>query len=281
MRDGVLFGATHDRDDDAVDLREDDHRRNLEVLAKALPTLTARLEGASLGGRASIRAVTPDRLPLAGPTEAEGVYVLTGFGSRGFSLAPLLAEHVAALALGAPSPIGEGAAALLHPGRFALRAARRRKARRPALYTGCSGDFRGQRTFVMMFKHALPLALAGLLAGSAAAPQAAAKSPEEPKSQRQCFWTRQINNFASDDDRVVNVRVGVKDVYQFQMLGHCTDVDWNQKIAVRSRGSDYICTGLDAEIISPSTIGPQRCPVSTVRKLTPAEVAALPKRAKP
>jgi hypothetical protein len=58
-------------------------------------------------------------------------------------------------------------------------------------------------------------------------------------------------------------------------------VDWNQKIALVSRGSDYICTGLDAEILSPTQIGPQHCPVKTIRKLTPAEVKALPKGAKP
>jgi tRNA 5-methylaminomethyl-2-thiouridine biosynthesis bifunctional protein len=63
--------------------------------------------------------------PIAGETDQAGVYVLTGFGSRGFSLAPLLAEHVAALALGAPSPISVAAADLVTPGRFARRAARR------------------------------------------------------------------------------------------------------------------------------------------------------------
>jgi tRNA 5-methylaminomethyl-2-thiouridine biosynthesis bifunctional protein len=56
---------------------------------------------------------------------APGVFALTGFGSRGFSLAPLLAEHVAALALGAPSPVSLAAAALVAPDRFARRAARR------------------------------------------------------------------------------------------------------------------------------------------------------------
>jgi hypothetical protein len=38
---------------------------------------------------------------------------------------------------------------------------------------------------------------------------------------------------------------------------------------------------MDAEIISPSTIGPQRCPVNKIRKLTPDEVKALPKHARP
>jgi tRNA 5-methylaminomethyl-2-thiouridine biosynthesis bifunctional protein len=123
-RDGILFGATHDRDDDRTDVRDDDHRRNLDTLSGALPQLAARAAHLPLAGRASVRAVTPDRLPLAGRLD-DGLFVLTGFGSRGFSLAPLLAEHVVSLALAAPSPIGAIAADLVDPGRFARRAARR------------------------------------------------------------------------------------------------------------------------------------------------------------
>jgi tRNA 5-methylaminomethyl-2-thiouridine biosynthesis bifunctional protein len=120
-RAGALFGATHDRDDLGCDVRESDHARNLATLAAMLPKHAAALAGAPLCGRATLRATTADRLPLAG--EADGVFVLTGFGSRGFSLAPLLAEHVAALALGAPSPLPAPAAALVEPARFARRAA--------------------------------------------------------------------------------------------------------------------------------------------------------------
>ena len=122
------------------------------------------------------------------------------------------------------------------------------------------------------------LATASLMAGSAGA---APEKPTAGKAARQCFWTHQINSFASPDDQTVNVRVGVKDVYQFELLARCPEVNWNQEIAVRSRGSSHICSGLDAEVISPSSIGPQRCAVRTVRKLTEAEIAALPKRGKP
>jgi tRNA 5-methylaminomethyl-2-thiouridine biosynthesis bifunctional protein len=126
-RAGLLFGATHDRDDTGTETRAADHERNLATLALARPQLAARLAGVSLEGRASIRATTPDRTPIAGPAPdvAEGVFVLTGFGSRGFSLAPLLAEHVAALALGAPSPLPAPLADLVDPDRFRRRAARR------------------------------------------------------------------------------------------------------------------------------------------------------------
>ncbi|HET6972210.1 MAG TPA: DUF6491 family protein [Phenylobacterium sp.] len=124
---------------------------------------------------------------------------------------------------------------------------------------------------------------ASLLALAAASPALAAKSPTEPAngSRKQCFWTREVNNFAAADEHVVNVRVGVKDVYQFEMLGRCPDVDWNQRIALVSRGSDYICSGIDAEIVTHSPIGPMRCPVKNIHKLTPPEIAALPKRARP
>jgi len=133
---------------------------------------------------------------------------------------------------------------------------------------------------------AVSLAATSLVALSlAASGPAIAKSPLEPgaaaKPRSQCFWTRQVNSFASNDNRIVNIRVGVKDVYQMEMFGRCNDVDWSNKIALVSRGSSYICTGMDAEIISPSPIGPQRCPVSKIHKLTPEEVKALPKHARP
>ena len=125
MRDGLLFGSTHDRDDAGDDFRETDQVRNLETLSLAMPKLGGAVAKVRLSGRASVRAVSQDMMPMAGATDLGGVYVLSGFGSRGFSLAPLLAEHVAALVMGAPSPISTAAAALVSPERFARRAARR------------------------------------------------------------------------------------------------------------------------------------------------------------
>lgn len=116
-RDGVLFGATHDRDDTAVDVRPEDHVRNLATLAKGLPGLAERLEGAAFEGRAAVRATVPDHLPLAG-ARADGLLVLTGLGSRGLCLAPLLAEHLVARMLSIPSPLPRQLSHLVEPGRF-------------------------------------------------------------------------------------------------------------------------------------------------------------------
>lgn len=130
-RTGLLFGATHDRGDTGAEVREADHARNLQTLAAALPDLAAQAAQRPLHGRAGTRATTQDRLPIAGALSASGLFALTGLGSRGFAAAPLLAEHVAALVLGAPSPLPKDLAAIVDPGRFAAREARRGAANAP------------------------------------------------------------------------------------------------------------------------------------------------------
>jgi tRNA 5-methylaminomethyl-2-thiouridine biosynthesis bifunctional protein len=117
MNGGVLFGATHDRGEAATDVRARDHARNLETLSRRLPTLAAKIDRQRVEGRASVRATTPDRLPMAGEI-APGLHVLSGFGSRGFTAAPLLGEHVAALITGAPSPLPAALGRLVDPLRF-------------------------------------------------------------------------------------------------------------------------------------------------------------------
>lgn len=119
-RDGLLFGATHDRGETALGVDPAATARNLETLGGRLPRLAARVAG---GGRrysrSAVRATTPDRLPLAGAL-APGLFALTGLGSRGFCVAPLLAEHVAAMALEAPSPLPAALAARVEPKRFVM-----------------------------------------------------------------------------------------------------------------------------------------------------------------
>ncbi|HYC97618.1 tRNA (5-methylaminomethyl-2-thiouridine)(34)-methyltransferase MnmD [Brevundimonas sp.] len=117
---GLLFGATHDRGDTRVEADAESTARNLQTLGARLPRLAARVAVAEQAhSRAAVRATTPDRLPLAGAL-APGLFVLTGLGSRGFCVAPLLAEHVAALALDAPSPLPTALSRRLEPNRFVM-----------------------------------------------------------------------------------------------------------------------------------------------------------------
>jgi tRNA 5-methylaminomethyl-2-thiouridine biosynthesis bifunctional protein len=129
-RRGLLVGATHDRGETSREPRPEDRLRNLEAVGAALPELARALAAVPLADWCAIRATTSDYLPVAGRVGGEeGLWVLTGLGSRGFCLAPLLAEHLAAAILGAPSPLPGPLAALVDPGRFAARAARKGRPR--------------------------------------------------------------------------------------------------------------------------------------------------------
>jgi tRNA 5-methylaminomethyl-2-thiouridine biosynthesis bifunctional protein len=125
-RDGLLFGATHQRDQAGEEIRPEDDEANLRQLAEGLPELAQSLAGRPLTARAGVRAATPDQLPLAGavPSQA-GLFVLAGLGGRGFCLAPLLGEHLAARLLDWASPLPADLAEAVDPGRFAKRAAKR------------------------------------------------------------------------------------------------------------------------------------------------------------
>lgn len=118
---GMLFGATHDRGRTDVNEDPSDMLRNLATLTARLPMLAQRLEGSSIRSRAAVRATTPDRLPVAGRLGLR-TWIIGGLGSRGFTMAPLLTEHVAALVMSAPSPLPADLAARVDPRRLAERA---------------------------------------------------------------------------------------------------------------------------------------------------------------
>lgn len=138
---GVVFGATFDAMESAGPVAEDDasRARNLAALAALAPGVAAALDPARLQSRAAVRATTPDRAPLAGPapdaaafdTDAAavhaGLWLLGGFGSRGFTLAPLLAEDLAARICGEPGVLDAEMRAAVDPARFLARAQRRRR----------------------------------------------------------------------------------------------------------------------------------------------------------
>lgn len=119
--DGLLFGATHGRGDADAAIREEDQARNLENLARVMPALAEALSAQPLGAVAGVRAAAGDHQPVAGAL-GDGLFALGAFGGRGFALAPLLAEHVAALIAGTPSPLTAAMARLVTPTRFAPRA---------------------------------------------------------------------------------------------------------------------------------------------------------------
>ena len=126
------------------------------------------------------------------------------------------------------------------------------------------------------------------LAPSALAPSAQAGAQTSPpdrssRPQNACFNVRMIDNFNAPDESTVYIRVNVNEIYRLKLFAPCPNVNWDQSIALQNRsGSSWICDPLDAELlVRDPGLGRQRCPVSEMRKLTPAEVAALPKKDRP
>lgn len=124
-----LFGASFLPGDEGLEEREAENDDNRGRLAAIAPSLADGLASARLTGRASLRATTPDRLPIVGQL-AEGLWVSTGHGARGLTWSAWLAEYLASCIEGTPSPLPRDLAAGLEPGRFDERAARKAAKRR-------------------------------------------------------------------------------------------------------------------------------------------------------
>ncbi len=133
----LMFGATFDRlpagSGDLAATSAEASARNRDGLMKVAPILAAGL-GKHLGARAGIRAAFADQLPAFGFLDESGTNfseknhggaIIAGLGSRGFTLAPLLAEAAVSLLLGEPSPLEPVVLAALSPLRFAARARRK------------------------------------------------------------------------------------------------------------------------------------------------------------
>jgi tRNA 5-methylaminomethyl-2-thiouridine biosynthesis bifunctional protein len=151
-----VIGATFDHIEDAVPAPDQpadtaDDARNLAHLEARFPGLLE--PDRILSGRASLRAMTTDHLPLVGSVPVmerftedfaglrqgrlertfadavchPGLWVLAGLGARGLVTAPLAAEFLAAQISGGVWPIAAEIAAGLHPARFLARDLKRAK----------------------------------------------------------------------------------------------------------------------------------------------------------
>ncbi len=113
-----VAGATYEEGSTDETVRPEDHRANLQRLRELLPDFAAGVDPARIAGRAGIRTVGADRLPLVGALPgADGLYGLLGLGSRGLAYAPLAAELLASRLEGEPLPLERDLVAALDPAR--------------------------------------------------------------------------------------------------------------------------------------------------------------------
>ncbi len=142
----VTIGATFDLSNKDCELRDGDHRDNIEQLRRALPGLLTD-SAATHGGRAALRCASPDYLPIVGAVPdfdrfcedfaglrrnaksrldvsgsyLPGLYINSAHGSRGLTSTPLCAEVIASLITNEPRPLSQTVMKALSPARFLVR----------------------------------------------------------------------------------------------------------------------------------------------------------------
>jgi tRNA 5-methylaminomethyl-2-thiouridine biosynthesis bifunctional protein len=117
-----VVGASYDIGDEEARPRAESDAGNLERLQKIL-SVEVNIPAETRGSRVAFRAVTPDRLPVAGRM-AGRVHGAFAYGSRGLIWAALAAELLASQLEGEPLPLEGKLVDALGPERFARRAAR-------------------------------------------------------------------------------------------------------------------------------------------------------------
>ena len=101
--------------------------------------------------------------------------------------------------------------------------------------------------------------------------QAGAPSPSAEARGTQCFLASQVNGFSPVSDTVMDVKVGAGRYYRLSLQGSCPDAAFRNRVALRTlSGGNWICQGLDAEIVVPDAMGGQRCLVREVQPITKA-----------
>lgn len=124
------------------------------------------------------------------------------------------------------------------------------------------------------------LALATSLLPVLCAGTALGQGAPKADAPRQCFSTRDIRNFAAQDDYTVNLNIARRDVYQLKTIINCPDVGLRGGLDFKA-ASEQVCGPLDMTLVTRTPIGPRECALKSIRKLTSQEAAALPKRARP
>lgn len=147
LAQGYCFGASFKLHDPSLEVREQEHQDNLQLLSQAAPELAAHLATQPLQGRTAFRATTPDYLPLVGALPDEpwvlerfgklrddsnwpfpagmchlpGLFINSGHGAKGLISCPISAQLIAALVFGTPLPVSQRVYESVNPVRFAIK----------------------------------------------------------------------------------------------------------------------------------------------------------------
>ena len=130
-------------------------------------------------------------------------------------------------------------------------------------------------------------AAAGALSGAAGpAGQAATSVPGVDTVAKvasvSCFRRSDVRNHTVGGPKTLYLDVAGRDVYRIDMSNPClaSAVSSDPLVFRNVSGGQTVCSPLDLDI-TVAAAGPSKCIVSSITRLTPTEIAALPKKMRP
>ncbi|MGB8363709.1 MAG: DUF6491 family protein [Rhizomicrobium sp.] len=125
----------------------------------------------------------------------------------------------------------------------------------------------------------LPICLFMLVATTTAA----GAQPASP-SKNQCFYINQLESWRAPDAKTIYIRVQLDNYYRLDLAGACPAIMWpGSHLITKTRGPDTVCSAVDWDLsVSEEPHGiPEPCIVKSMTRLSPREVAAIPRKFKP
>jgi hypothetical protein len=124
---------------------------------------------------------------------------------------------------------------------------------------------------------------AGLIAGAAlalAGGSASAAVDKAGRSATPCFFITQWQGWKSPSPNVIYLGVNMHEVYRVDLSAGSPQLQWpDVHLVSRTFGSDSICSAIDLQLEVADTSGFREPLIaSKLTKLTPEEVAAIPKK---
>ncbi len=100
---------------------------------------------------------------------------------------------------------------------------------------------------------------------------------------RECFFSHDFQSWKSPDTRTIYIRVNTNRYYRLDLANSCNTLHMpDAHLITTVRGPDMICSPLDWDLkVSEGNGFAEGCIVKAMTRLTPEEVAAIPKKFKP
>ena len=96
-----------------------------------------------------------------------------------------------------------------------------------------------------------------------------------------CFYTHNIDGYSAADDHTLLIRVG-RDIYRAGLMNDCPGLTFRHTLVLNTAtGSGSVCGALDLDIGFTDHGITEKCPVHDLRRLSPVEVSAIPKKLLP